>query len=266
MGLFIQIANFYRVKDWFYHLGFVYLGAVYAGGFYLPVLGRFSLAIFLGILYLASGYSYNNICDLNSINRKDFFSAHILFLIFILVGIFCIKIHVTWFILAIFLNYFYSHPRHMWKKNHLFSILFNGYAFSILFLLGALVIRPVLRLDILLMTILFSIIMFPYQIIHEIAHFTKENVGYDSKTIGRYIKQVYFSLLLFSFLAIFLYFFLKLKFIFIMASSIFALAFFITVVSIKIEPIFEVSRLSRIRGILKYIGLSYGVGLWFSFL
>jgi len=266
VNILIQITTFFRIKDWLYHLGFVYLGMVYASGLLFPGFNKTFRGIFLGILYLASGYSYNNICDFDNIKKKDFFWPLVLFIIFVFYGFYSIGVHVVWFIIAIFFNYLYSHPKHMWKRQHFFSVVFNGYAFSILFLLGGLVLSQVMRLDIALITVLFALAMFPYQIIHEIAHFTKDNVGYDSKTIRGYIKQVYFSLLLFSFLSIFLYFFLKLKFIFIMASSIFALAFFITVISIKIKPVFEVSYLNRTRGTLKYIGLLYGVGLWFSFL
>ena len=252
-----KILEYYRVKDWFYHLGFVYLGMVYASGSYITSPKNMLIGLIMGSLYLGGGYSYNKLCDSREISRIKLVFALSWYALFIILGIHYLRENTVFFIIAMLLNIFYSHPKYLLKKEHVLRVLMNGYFFGILFLLGGLIIPGgILDKRLGLMTAFFILIMYPYEIIHEISHFEDDGIKYSATLIRRYARQIYALLLVSSIFAYFLFYSLKLSSLFIIASILFNIVFFIIIFR----------RLNYSRIILRCLGFLYGILLWLSFI
>lgn len=256
IDMFDKVINFYRIGEWYYHLGFVYLGMVYASKSYIISSPKMIIGILAASLYLAGGYSYNKFSD--SQDMKKNLIPLIILGTFIIWSLYLIKFAVVFYLLAIVLNIFYSNPKYLWKRYHLFSVLLNGYTFGLLFLLGVLVISLKLSAGVYLLTIFFMMAMFPYQIVHEISHFSEDN-KYDDKRFISYIKQIYYLLFILLLYAIFIYVVLKMDILFVIITFLFIACFFICVLKIGGDRLLNIAYAKRIRLILRCIGITYGL-------
>jgi len=255
----MKILDYYRVKDWFYHLGFIYLGMVYISNNYIISLRSAIIGFTMGSLYLGGGYSYNKLCDSERINKIELFLTLGCHAIFVCLGIYYLKGNNLFFITAILLNILYSHPRYLLKKRHNLRVLLNGYFFGVLFLLGCLIISDRLDDKICMMTAFFILAMYPYEIIHEISHFESDKVGYSVKLVKRYIRQIYFFLFLSSLAAYVLYNLLKLNVLFLASALLFNVLFFIICLHMDRSGGFRGTGVNKIRSTLKYLGMLYGL-------
>jgi len=262
----MKILDYYRVKDWFYHLGFIYLGMVYISNNYIISLRSAIIGFILGSLYLGGGYSYNKLCDAERINNIELFLALGCHAIFVLLGAYYLKENNIFFVIAIFLNIFYSHPKYLLKRRHNIRVLLNGYFFGLLFLLGCLIISGSLNEKICMMTAFFILVMYPYEIIHEISHFESDKIKYSATLLRCYIRQIYSLLFISSMAACLLSYLLELNILFISASLLFNTAFFIITFQIDRDKILKGAGISKSRVILRYLGFFYGLLLWLSFI
>jgi len=261
-----KILDYYRVKDWFYHLGFIYLGMVYISGSYAVPLKAAITGFILGSLYLGGGYAYNKLCDSQEINKLRLFYPLGCHAIFVFLGGYYLKENNIFFVIAVFLNILYSHPKYLLKKRHNLRVLLNGYFFGALFLLGCLIISGRLDMKICMMTAFFILVMYPYEIIHEISHFESDKVEYSAGLVRQYIRQIYFFLFLSSMAAYVLYSLLKLNISFAASALLFNIAFFIIVLHMDKREQFKATEVNKIRSSLKYLGMFYGVLLGVSFI
>jgi len=253
----------YRVKEWFYHLGFVYLGLAYASKSYTVDPLKMIAGILAASLYLAGGYSYNRFCD--SGDTKRIFLSLVMLGVFILWSVYLVKTAAVFFLVAIVLNILYVHPGYLWKKYHLFSVLLNGYTFGLLFLFGALVISLEFNPGVCALTIFFMLVMFPYQILHEIAHFLEDNRGYNNRKFKVYLRQIYCLLFILLAYTFFIYNFLEMSVLFILVSYLFIFFFFICIKGIDKKEALNIISAQKIRSILRYAGIAYGLLLIPSF-
>ncbi|MFH1396970.1 MAG: hypothetical protein ABIH27_00275, partial [Candidatus Omnitrophota bacterium] len=165
---------------------------------------------------------------------------------------------VIFYLIAIVLNILYSNPKYLWKRFHLFSVLLNGYTFGLLFLFGVLIISPELKPADFLMTIFFMMVMFPYQIVHEISHLLEDN-KYDYKRFILYLSQIYFLLLVLLLYAIFIHISQKMDILFGIVTFLFIVCFFICVLKIRKKGVLNIVYAKRIRLFLRYVGIIYGL-------
>jgi len=266
MSYLAKILDYYRVKDWFYHLGFIYLGMVYISGNYAISLKAIIIGFILGSLYLGGGYAYNKLCDAEEINRIKLFFSLGCHVIFVFLGTYYLKENSIFFVIAVLLNILYSHPKYLLKKMHNLRVLLNGYFFGVLFLLGCLIISGRLDVKICMMTVFFILAMYPYEIIHEISHFESDKVEYSARLVRQYIRQIYFFLFLSSLAAYVLYNLLKLNVLFLASALLFNVLFFIICLHMDRSGGFRGSRVNKIRSTLKYLGMLYGLLLVVSFI
>ncbi|MBU1864490.1 MAG: UbiA family prenyltransferase [Candidatus Omnitrophica bacterium] len=266
MNIVISLLNFYRVKEWFYHLGFVYLGMVYVSGAIVPPVERMIIGFFMGSLYLGGGYSYNRVCDVARPKKSESALALLSLIVFLPLNFIFYKRCLIFFLIAIPLSIVYSHPKILFKKYHFVSIMVNGYLFGILFLFGCVVGgAPQLSIDVLLLTLLFCTIMLAYQIIHEMSHFVEDNVAHNKKIIQKYVRELYVCLLCISVIVGVIYYILGMNNLFALSSYAFILVFFCVVNSIA-RSHFDVRIVKKKREILRNVGIIYGTVLCFIFL
>lgn len=238
---------------------------VYINASYRISLNEIVIGFIMGSLYLGGGYSYNKLCDTGGMDKlKVFFSlgCHVVFL---LLGTYYLKESNAFFIIAIFSNIFYSHPKYSLKKMHNLRVVLNGYFFGLLFLMGCLIPFGRLNKEICLMTAFFILIMYSYEIIHEISHFENDRVDYSLALAKKYIRQVYLLQFLCLIVACLLYYLLKLSVLFIISSLLFNTAFFCIVLYLGKLKELKIVLISRVRVILRYLGFVYGLLLGLSF-
>ena len=165
----LSLFAFFRTKDWLHILGLIFLGHAYSwdnGPFF-----RLSLALLIGGLYLAHGYTLNDIHDGQikiSISRAAAFSLSLLALFFCLVLSRLISISTLFIVAAGHLSGFlYSAPPLRLKNKLWLDLIFNSLALSPLFLLGS-AINNEPSLTIWAVFGLIFLYFIPIQLIHQI--------------------------------------------------------------------------------------------------
>jgi len=181
------LIGFFRVRDWFYVLGLSCLGFTYAHTFELSALSLLWFFI-VSALYMAHGYSLNETIDAaiavkNSDrefkNKKGVSfqaSLSLSYLPLLINLVFLVLFSKYIFILVVagaLISYLYSVPPFRLKSVPCLDLIVNSAGFSILFLIGYCWLKP-LDKNSLLVTVLFFLLFFPLQIIHELAHFEKD--------------------------------------------------------------------------------------------
>jgi hypothetical protein len=262
-GLWYRLLYEYRVKDWFYHLGFVFLGMVYGLHSYQVPFSTLFWGFLLCSLYLGGGYHYNQRCDA-SVPGKRYIPLFML-AVFVLLSIYTVKAGVIWFVAAIILNILYAHPRYKWKKNHAFSVLLNGYSFGILFYYGALMCILHMTLKLFLVGLFLMMVMFPYQIVHEVSHFIDDWTVCDEKKIQHYQREIRIFLYGINLYSVVLCLIIPMKIIFVLGTIAFSTLFYKAVFGKQSQGKEYVLYAGKIRVVIRYIGVGYGILLAVAF-
>jgi 4-hydroxybenzoate polyprenyltransferase len=175
----------YRIKNWWYYLGYPLLGFAFAGSF-----DGWFVILPLTILILAHSYSMNERYDRN-MKGYDFLIPILISLLFVpflnIYQIFC-------FISIITISFSYSHPAIHFKSKPFVVTILNGMFFSLFFSLAYLQIAwP----DILMFRIfgLLSFFNIGAQLIHELSH-QNEDLSEDINTTAVYLGEKRTTLLL----------------------------------------------------------------------
>jgi len=123
----MKFIEIYRVKNWYYYLGFVLMGFLSVSSFNLELL----MLLFLGSFLLAYSFSLNDFCDEG---KKAYFIFPLILSILFLPLLNFSQIFLSVFFL--FIVTIYSAKPVRLKAKPFFSSLCNGVGFSMLFLLG----------------------------------------------------------------------------------------------------------------------------------
>jgi len=261
----VTILSLLRVKDWYYHLGFIYLGLIYATGHYLPDPWFFCSSMAIGSVYLALGYGYNAFCS--SPERTGRLARQFLIIMGIsAAGAVLLLGRTGLFVIAgMVLNYFYSHPKYNLKRNHLLSVGINGYLFGVLFLIGSAAATRNIAIGQLSIFIFFVSIMGMYQIIHEIAHLREDGIVTLQETARRYVNEAYTLMMLSGMIAYVIFQRSHAGLLFIISSVLFNLVFFAAMVTVVRRSSHIVEYAQAVRVWLRYVGFLYGGILTVSF-
>jgi 4-hydroxybenzoate polyprenyltransferase len=157
----MKILSYYRVSGWYYYLGYIVLGFLLKSPLNIEIIKH----ILLGSFLLAYAFSFNNFYDKRE-KRKFFILPLILSFLFLpLFNIFQIIISLIFLIIVTF----YSLHPFRWKAKPFISSLYNGFGFTLIFLLGYFV-TPTFEIGGLLFSVLFFCFNMVAQFIHEIVH------------------------------------------------------------------------------------------------
>jgi hypothetical protein len=252
----INISQIYRVKDWFYFIGFV---LIIIASTNMPIIfSKVVLGCIFLISYLAWGYSFNNIFDIEEdqkIASKNFFSrsknrmwlyVSIPFVVMVILAIlFNLEKHI--FFITV-LNLLYSHPITRLKKIIPTSVLINSIIFSMSYYLTSLIVNGGAHPSFDLSMLVF-LIFIPIQYIHILEHVSvfKKKSPIDIATLmSLFILIILFlllseSLILSSLLTI---------------TSIYAVIF--------IGLFIYISKTQRLRVKVRYLSIAYGFCLCLS--
>ena len=153
-------VKFFRVKHWFYFLGFTILGIVFSGGKLLSVKSLITLTA--STLLLAFGFAVNGAYDHRKGIKKSFIPAFLSLPLLFLMNPSELIVFGTTFILL----FLYSHPRSNFQAVPILGTLLNPIVFCNLFLLGWLPSSALTNQGIFLYSLLF-VLELASQLIHE---------------------------------------------------------------------------------------------------
>ena len=215
-----KFVEVYRVKHWYYYLGFILLGFSLVSPFNLGLL----TLLFLGAFLLAYAYSFNDFCDEG---EKPYFIFPLALTILMLPFLNFSQLILTLF--SLFIATAYSARPLRLKAKPFLSSLCNGIGFSILFLLGYSV-RTVDSTALLFFLLFFSFNMVA-QFIHEVVDLKEDRrskVITTAVLLGeKNIKKLSCLFLLFSFLISFYLFCLNVLNLLLVFTTFLFVAFFI---------------------------------------
>lgn len=263
IALNMRPLSYFRVKEWVYHLGFVYLGMIFVSESYLPPWPNIVIGACLSVLYLAGGYSYNKVCDKPGVSSKELLGSLVTHLLFCALAVITLGVYSILFILQILLNIFYSHPRTLWKRCHIFSIIFNGYTFGLLFLLGGLSVSQGVSVETVMITVMFGVVMSAYQVIHEISHLKADGRDYDERVIARRSAEGSMLVLFFMLLSVIFCLFNSGSVYFPLLNIFFGVLFMAAILRIKNREPADFEYLGKMRVKLRCLGIIYGACLIF---
>lgn len=254
-----------RVKEWYFHLGFILLGMVFAGEKFAISGTNFVLGMVLGALYLGGGYAFNAACDEPTMKAQDLIFSNGLLIIFVALSCYSVPHCALWFVIAIIGHFFYAHPFFLLRKNHTYSVFINALSFSLLFLMGVELQSQTISLRAFAMFSYFFLIMSAYQLMHAIAHFDQEHISFTPKRLYQYCGEIVLVLSVAMGFAYMLYKYLALGFLFLFSSLLFLSAFLMIIMLLLRKKTFEHKSAYRARMITRYLGIFYGIALLFAF-
>jgi 4-hydroxybenzoate polyprenyltransferase len=224
-----KFVEVYRVKHWYYYLGFILLGFSLVSPFNLGLL----TLLFLGAFLLAYAYSFNDFCDER---KKPYFIFPLALTILMLPFLNFSQLILA--LLFLFIVTVYSGRPLRLKAKPFLSSLCNGIGFSILFLLG----YSVKTLD--SVALLFFLLFFSFnmiaQFVHEVVDLSEDKKNKIITTavfLGEQnIKKLcYFFLLLAFFLSLYLFCLNVLNILLFFATALFVVFFIYKIFNHKID-------------------------------
>ena len=258
--MLIRLLDYFRVKDWLHILGIPTLGFVYNSNFNLLSV-EFVSILLLGSLGLAFGYSFDANYDKFKSKSKLLPS-----LIPLIAGlIYASFLNATIFVLSVIAALImtaYVIPPFRLKCIPIVVTISNSIGFSLLFLVGYAILSN-LNANVLLLATFIGIASFPAQLVHEIAHFSRDKKEGLLTTPIKFGKKFTHSLILISLILLIvwsflLYVYLNYSILFIIFSAMFSLIF---VLILKYETNALKSRIY-----IKYLSIAFGLSLLFIFL
>jgi 4-hydroxybenzoate polyprenyltransferase len=265
-GVLRDILEWVRFKDWWCHLGFIYLGVVYRSSALIVWEWRDLFAYAIGALYLASGYTYNRICDQADINARI---IHMMIIVFgcVVIGAYFISPIIALLVgIALTGNFFYTYPTIFLKKYHLFSVILNGYLFSILFLFSAGHQACPLSINSVLLALCWMIVMAFYEVVHEIAHGEEDSQVKKRRDLRCYHVELIALIIILILICFILYNMVVVNALFVMVTGVFILAVCGCIMTLFRSGGLMKGQAQIIRRRLHNIGILYGIGLIFSFI
>ena len=256
----IRLLDYFRVKDWLHILGIPTLGFVYNSNFNL-LSAEFVSILLLSSLGLAFGYSFD--ANYNKFKSKSKLLPSLMPLIagliyasFLNAAIFLLSV------IAALIMTAYVIPPFRFKGIPILVTISNSAGFSLLFLVGYAILSN-LNADALLLAIFIGIAAFPIQLVHEIAHFSRDKKNGLITTPIKFGKKFTYSIILISLILLvvwssLLYIYLNYSILFAVFSATFSLIFALIM---KHEANALKSRIY-----IKYLSIVFGLSLLFIFL
>jgi 4-hydroxybenzoate polyprenyltransferase len=247
-----KLVEVYRVKHWYYYLGFILLGFSLVSPFNLGLL----TLLLLGAFLLAYAYSFNDFCDEG---KKPYFIFPLVLSILLLP-----LLNFSQFILTVsflFIVTAYSARPLRLKAKPFLSSLCNGIGFSMLFLLGYSV-RTVDSITLLFFLLFFSFNMIA-QFIHEVVDLREDRRNKIITTavfLGeKNIKKLSCIFLLFSFfVSLYLYYLNVFNLLIVFITSLFVAFFIYRISRSKIDE--------KLRREYKILGIAVGLVYFIFFI
>ncbi len=266
IGLSInKIIEFYRIKDWLHMLGLILLGFAYS----LPAEVNFRAllaALLAGGLYLAHGYSLNDIFDKETkvdIGHRQALRLSLLSVVLCLLVASFISLKALY--IAIFghlCGMFYSASPFRFKNRLFWDLIFNALSLASLFLLGTMAAKGDISRQGLMMFFLFFVYFMPIQLIHQIQDYLRDKESGQKNTVQILgIKKA--THLIFMFLA----FYIILSFVLweLQAFRIYPLLLNSSFALVLIFYIGYNRTGANLKLATRYISIIYGVGLLAAF-
>ncbi len=166
-----RVLGFYRVREWYYHVGLGVLGVLFVGGGeqFLP---RAGLGIAAGVFGLAQGYAFNRLCDSDPRSWSAKGWAGLL-----LPLVLCAVLIAVWYPAAGFLlgmivvfNALYSFPSFNAKRSTWASAVIHVFLFGGIFCLSGAIAKGACTASLLVMGAFLGGFLVPAQLLHELAH------------------------------------------------------------------------------------------------
>jgi 4-hydroxybenzoate polyprenyltransferase len=243
----------YRIKDWYYYLGFILIGVLLNSSFNSKVI----ILLLSGSFLLAYAFSFNDFCD--GKEKKRYFLLPLVLLVPLILFLNFFQILIILVFLLIVTVYSMDPIR--LKTREFTGTLCNGFGFTILFLLGYFHI-PIL--DFLAIPFFFLLFLFEMiaQLIHEMVHLKqdrKKNIITTAVLYGEaFIRRLSISFLFLSLiLSIFMYYYGLINIIFLIATIFFSVLF---ILEFKIKKINLAFR-KKYRNTSIIIGIIYFVSI-----
>jgi len=275
-----KYVNFFRIFDWVHLLGVTFLGLFYVSNSVSLLAALF--ALFISSLYLAYGYSLNEVFDTAtegrcgkktltsncfSVNKGVFLSS--IPLVFVI--IFSLLHSKEMFLAVIFgvvLGWVYSAPPVRLKSKALAGLFCNSLCFCPLFLIGALSSRRMSH-ELLGMAVYIGLVMLPLQLIHELDHKSADSSQGINTTICKYglIKGLYlilFSLVFLTGWTVLLWYFFAVHIIFVFLTLLFSIAL-CRILFIRYDSKKNSLNTYLLKIRARYIALIYGIAIFFIF-
>ncbi len=161
-----NILEIYRVKDWYYYLGFILLGFSVKSNFLSIDIIRY---IILGIFLLAYAFSLNDYYDKHE--KKKFFIIPLIFT-FLILPLFNFSQIIVSLIFVTIVTLYSAYPFRLKAKPFICSFC-NGFGFTLLFFLGYFYTSTLNLKGILFASLLFCFNMVA-QFIHEVVDYKED--------------------------------------------------------------------------------------------
>jgi len=255
--MLVNILNYFRIKDWTHILGVPTLGFVYNANSNLLSM-EFVSMLFVSSLGLAFAYSFDT-------NYDKFKSKLLPSLIVLIAGIIYAKfLSLTTFFLSVIgglIAIAYVMPPLRLKSIPILVTMTNSIGFALFFLVGYSIASD-LNMNAFLLAIFVGIIAFPIQLVHELAHFSKDKKKGLSTTPIKFGKKfTYFLILTSLFILIIWSFFLQVYINFSILFTVFSIIFsflFLLILKYKTD-------ISKSRVYIRYLSAAFGLVLLFTF-
>ena len=225
----MNLFEIYRVKDWYYYLGFILIGFFLTSSFY----SRLLIFLLFGSFLLAYAFSFNDFWDEG---KKAYFLFPLLLSILLFISLNIMQIVLA--SIFLFIVTVYSAKPLRLKSKPFFSSLCNGIGFSLLFLIGYCVIN--LDLNGIIFFFFFLCFNMVSQFIHEAVDIDKDREKRILTTgvlLGkRKLKKLCYVFLWLSFFTCLYLFYIKIvNFLFLFTTIFFVIFFTNKLIKCKID-------------------------------
>lgn len=261
-----ELIAFYRFKDSWVHVGLFFLGYVTVEGGHFVSRDCF-IGLLITLLYLAYGYSFNQLCD-----RKIRFNYELMLALspFLLSFLLCqmfVPRFSPYLIAAGILNTGYSLPAISWRRLPGISVLINAYLFGSIFLLGTCWSRHNIDWYAVSITVYIAFFFVPAQILHEICH-AKEDARQEhySRNYSRYLAVAMLAGVFQIGFCSYLYLLWDLRRLFLITGVLFWCSFLLLILSQRAIYGSAMGNICFLRQIFKISGMLYGGLYLLSFL
>ena len=166
--MLVKILRYFRIKDWLHILGVPALGFVYNPNFNLLSI-EFVSVLLLSSLGLAAAYSLDATYNKKSKLLPAITTSIIglIYALFLNLTVFFLSLTAALIVVA------YIAPPFRFKSIPIVVTISNSLVFAILFLVGYSILSD-LNMNALLVAAFIGMATFPAQLVHEIAHFSKD--------------------------------------------------------------------------------------------
>ncbi len=267
-----KIIIFYLIKDWIHMLGLILLGYAYSK---TPIdIFKLITALAIGALYLAHGYSLNDIFD-NQIKIKASRRVALVFSLIALILCLIISSIISFWVLCLVIfghlnGMLYSTSFLRLKNRLLWDLISNSLSLSPLFLLGYMINHKLTTASVAVF-LLFFLYFLPAQLIHQIQDYPSDTINKQKNTfvllgIKKTISLIYISLSLYIYLTALLWKTGSLNASSSMLSIAFAFTLFIfSKHYLRGKNPNGMVQSKNLKLNLRYLSIIYGIGMFITF-